>query len=135
MPAERWLYEDAELVRLIDADSFTARVHRTFDVGFHVQVTGEAVQKFRLARINCAPQGTASGNEARLYVGNLLGDLPFTLESVGPYKYGDEWMCEVTFLWVDGPTNLSDLLVRRGYAAPWDGKGKAPLPPWPRMTA
>jgi endonuclease YncB( thermonuclease family) len=49
------------------------------------------------------------------------------LISVAYDKYGDR---------VDGDVllngeSLSARMIRDGYAAPWDGRGKAPVPPWP----
>jgi hypothetical protein len=48
---------------------------------------------------------------------------PVHITTVGPYKYGDEWMAEVTL--ADG-RNLSDTLVGLGLAVLWDGTGPRP---------
>jgi len=51
--------------------------------------------------------------------------------SVGPYKYGDEWMAQVTL--ADG-RDVTALMVAGQWAAPWTGVGGQPLPPWPRTV-
>lgn len=115
---ERWMWPDSTLVRVIDGDSFIAQVRR--DLGFHG--TASFTVRMRLNRINAAPAKTDAGKAATLAVMQLLlGSL--TIETVGPYKYGDEWMAEVTL--ADG-TNVSDILVGRGLAVYWDGTGPRP---------
>lgn len=129
MVAERWIYPGAVLARPVDGDTFVADLRAGFDFGFHVTVAAQSRQRFRLNRINTAPARTASGAGAAARTAALLGGGPFTVASVGPYAHGDEWMAEVTL--ADG-RNLSDLLVSEQWAAPWNGRGTAPLPPWPR---
>jgi endonuclease YncB( thermonuclease family) len=127
-----WHFPGATLDHVVDGDTFHARVSSTIDFGFHVKSEMSSVQKFRLNRLNTAPLATPSGMEARAEVYALLSPGAFDLTSVGPYKFGDEWMAEVI---VVGIGNLSDYLIVHGYAAPWDGSGKAPLPPWPRTVS
>lgn len=123
-----WDYPSSTLAALVDGDSFYANVGRDLDFGFHVVMHATARQKFRLNRCNAAPVKTASGAGALARVAVLLGGV-FDLTSVGPYKYGDEWMAEVIL--ADG-RNVSDVMVAEQWAAPWNGLGPAPLPPWPR---
>jgi endonuclease YncB( thermonuclease family) len=39
------------------------------------------------------------------------------------------------FLYLPDGNDVSTLLIRSGYAAPWDGRGTQPKPPWPIPTA
>ena len=128
MAAERWSYPGSTLTRVIDGDSFIADVRCGLDFGFHVLIAGSSRQRFRLNHCAAAPLRTGSGAGAASRTAELLAD-PFLLVSVGPYKYGDEWMAEVTL--ADG-RNVSDVLIEEQWAAPWNGTGPQPLPPWPR---
>lgn len=129
--APRWEYPGSTLVRVVDGDTFHAQVTRSLDFGFHVVITPTAVQKFRLNRCNTAPAATPSGTGAAARLVDLLLPAPFHLSSVGPYKFGDEWMAELVL--ADG-RNVSDVLIAEQWAAPWNGQGPAPLPPWPRTV-
>lgn len=128
--AEQWIFPNSTLVRVKDGDTFVARVSRELDAGFHGTVVAGSIQNFRLNRCAAAPLKTESGAQAKYALAALLA-LPFTLTSVGPYKYGDEWMAEVITM---GNENVSDVLISEQWAAPWDGNGKQPLPPWPRTV-
>jgi endonuclease YncB( thermonuclease family) len=127
--AEQWIYPGSTLERVVDGDTFTARVARTLDFGFHVATAMSSVQRFRLNRSAAAPLATESGKGAAAALAGLLTAGPFLLTSVGPYKYGDEWMAEVVL--ADG-RNVTDVLVAEQWAASWNGRGSQPLPPWPR---
>lgn len=116
-----------------DGDTFTAVVSTDpYDFGFHVVISPQAQQKFRLNRCNAASLNTPSGDGAHARVTELLSGGPLTILSVGPYKYGDEWMAEVTL--ADG-RNLTDEMILEQWAAPWNGVGSQPLPPWPRTVS
>lgn len=113
-----WEWPGSSIVRVIDGDSFVAVVSR--DLGFNGTATFQ--QKLRLNRINCPPVATARGKAARdAVVGLVSGSL--MIRTVGPYKYGDEWMAEVYL--ADG-RNLSDVLVSEDLAVYWDGTGPRP---------
>jgi endonuclease YncB( thermonuclease family) len=131
MTAEQWVYPGATLVRVVDGDTFTASVSRAQDIGFHVVVTGSSTQRFRLNGCNAAPLSTDSGKGAAARLAELLGGGPFTLTSVGPYKYGDEWMGVATL--ADG-TDVTGAMIAEQWAAAWSGAGAQPLPPWPRTV-
>lgn len=107
--------------RVIDGDSFEAELSK--DIGFHGQTTFR--QKLRLNRINAVPIKTVHGQEAKRYLEELLKpnmSLVF-IATVKPYKYGDEWMAEVTL--PDG-RNVSDDMVKNAMAVYWDGTGPRP---------
>jgi endonuclease YncB( thermonuclease family) len=121
-----WLWPGSFVTRIVDGDSFAARVTR--DLGFHGTATFE--QKLRLNRINAQPAKTALGQQATQRFGELVGmtlpgivSPPLLIETVKAYKYGDEWMAEVTL--ADG-RNVSDVLVAEGLAVFWDGTGPRP---------
>jgi endonuclease YncB( thermonuclease family) len=113
-----WDWPGSTIVRVIDGDSLVAEVHR--DLGFNGVATFR--QKLRLNRINAKPAKTPEGKQATAAVIGLVTD-PVHIVTVGPYKFGDEWMAEVTL--PDG-RNLSDVLVGLRLAVPWDGTGPRP---------
>jgi len=116
-----WSWPDSRVTRVIDGDSLVAMVTR--DMGFHG--TASFVQRLRLNRINTPPLKTTEGHAAALYVTDLLlsAAVPVLIETVGPYKYGDAWMAEIT---LPSGENVSDLLVSKGHAVYWDGTGPRP---------
>ena len=125
MTAIAWLWPGSTITRVIDGDSFVATVSR--DLGFHGVATFG--QKMRLNRINTPPAGTEIGDAATAFVlakvmPGVIGTAAVVgIETVGAYKYRDEWMAEVTL--PDG-SNLSDALVTAGLALYWNGQGPRP---------
>ena len=109
----------ATITRVVDGDSVIARLTR--DVGFHGVLTFE--QRLRLNRINTPPASTDQGKAATAFTNAWVGGQVLSIDTVKPYKYGDEWMAEIT-----GTTgqNLSDALVTQGLAVYWDGTGPRP---------
>jgi endonuclease YncB( thermonuclease family) len=116
-----WTWPDSHVTRVIDGDSLTAHVTR--DLGFHGTATFDV--RLRLNRINTPPLKTQEGHAAALFVTDLLmsTSVPVLIETVGAYKYGDEWMAEIT---LPSGENLSDMLVSKGHAVYWDGTGPRP---------
>lgn len=116
-----WLWPDSMITRVKDGDSIIARVNR--DVGFHGVISFDVF--LRLNRINAAPISTIHGQEAKQFLTELLKpNLSLVnIETVKPYKYGDEWMAEITLL--DG-RNVSDEMVSNAMAVYWDGTGPRP---------
>lgn len=109
------------VTRVVDGDSFVARL--TKDIGFHGFVTFE--QRLRLNRINALPVKSIQGIESKKFLGELVKpnmSLVF-IETVKPYKYGDEWMAEITLV---DEKNVSDEMVRNAMAVYWDGTGPRP---------
>jgi endonuclease YncB( thermonuclease family) len=129
--AGKWTFYGSTLNRITDGDSFYANVAAMFDFGFHITIGGSATQKFRLNGCNAAPLSTESGRGAAAALEGLLA-FPFTLQSVSPYKYGDEWMAVVT---TASGLDVATVMIEQQWAAPWDGNGKQPLPPWPRTVS
>jgi endonuclease YncB( thermonuclease family) len=119
--SERWLWPGSSCVRLIDGDSLIAEVKR--DLGFHGTAT--FTQRLRLNRINAPKLSSAAGKDAASKLSALLTQNHglLLIETLNPYKYGDEWMAEIT---LPGGTNVSDWMVTSGYAVYWDGTGPRP---------
>lgn len=114
-----WNWPGSTLVRVVDGDTVVVEVNR--DLGFN----GRAVftQRIRLNRINAPKVSTAAGKEAKAALQSMLEGIDFDLTTVGPYKYGDEWMGEVV---VPQKRNVSDVMVSSGHAVYWDGNGPRP---------
>jgi|SRR6478752_4174324 len=115
-----WSWPNSTITRVIDGDSLVA--HLTKDIGFHGTVTFD--QKLRLNRINASPVNTQAGKAAMTFLTlKLMSNIVVFLETISPYKYGDEFMCEITL-----PTgeNVSDLMVSSGNAVYWNGQGPRP---------
>lgn len=121
-PAYRYV---ATVTAVHDGDTITADV----DLGFGVWVRA---QVFRLLGLNARELADPGGPEARDNLAGLL--LPptlmpaVTLTSLKPDKYGGRWLAVITL--ADG-RDLTSLLIATGWAAPWNGKGTKPVPPWP----
>lgn len=85
--------------------------------------------RVRLARCNAREKKQPGGVEAKAY---LTGFLPvgteLTVQLKGLDKYGGRLQGE---FW-KGDVNLSDYLIEQQWAAPWNGRGEPPVPPWPR---
>jgi endonuclease YncB( thermonuclease family) len=115
-----WLWPGSTITRVIDGDSFVATVTR--DLGFHGTATFN--QKMRLDRINAPPLSTDLGRQSAVFVmRKVIPSVVVDITTTGAYKYGDEWMAEVTL--PDG-SNLSDVLVAAGLALYWSGVGPRP---------
>jgi endonuclease YncB( thermonuclease family) len=116
-----WQWPASMVTRVKDGDSFIARVNR--DIGFHGFLTFDVT--LRLNRINAAPIKTVHGQEAKQFLLELVKPniSLVNIETVKPYKYGDEWMAEVEL--VDG-RNVSDEMVKNAMAVYWDGTGPRP---------
>lgn len=120
------MYEySAAIVRVIDGDTIVVDL----DMGRRLWVRDA---KHRLAGCNAREAKMPGGAEATANLRTLLpaGEL-VRLRSLKPYKYGDEYMADITL--PDGRA-LVPLLIADGWASPWTGRGPAPLPPWPRVT-
>lgn len=115
-----WLWPGSLITRVVDGDSLTARLTR--DLGFHGTATFEV--KLRLNRINAPAVNTDTGKIAGgALVALFPADVHVNIETTKAYKYGDEWMAEITL--ADG-TNVSDWMVTGGYAVYWNGQGPRP---------
>ena len=115
-----WIYPNSSIVRIIDGDSIVGEM--SVDIGFHGKTVFQ--QKLRLNRINAPAVNTRAGQDARMALANMLSmDPTVKFETIKPYKYGDEWMVEIT---LDDGENVSDAMVQGGHAVYWDGTGPRP---------
>jgi endonuclease YncB( thermonuclease family) len=112
-----------------DGDTF----YVTVDWGKHRWEAGQAI---RVLGIACRELDDPGGPEARdrvaglLTVGSWVG-----LSTVRDDKYAPRWDCDVEFVRDGQLLDLATELVLEGWAAPWNGRGVQPKPPWPREAA
>lgn len=85
----------------------------------------------RLLGCNAAEVRTDAGKAAREHLRGMLPEgTPVVLDLVDDYKYGGELVAGV---WLAG-ADLVAYLIQQQWAAPWNGRGPMPLPPWPRTV-
>lgn len=105
------------------------------DLGFHLYAErGHVVLHVpvRLLGCNAAEHGTPGGDAATQHLKQLLPlGTSVALSTVAADKYGTRWDATVTLF--DG-TDLVTQLIAQQWAAPWDGLGSKPVPPWPRTV-
>lgn len=110
-----------QVVRVIDGDTVVVDV----DLGFYVSVR----MSCRLVGINAVELTEPRGREARDYLALLLSQGAVTVHSVKADKFAGRFDAIVQ---VAGPaSDVNQLLIDRGYAVAWDGKG--PKPPVPQQ--
>ena len=109
------------VTKIVDGDT----VGLSVDLGFGISYRGS----FRLLGCNAIELSQPGGKEAR---DNLTQLLPpgtaVTLHSVKDDKDGGRFLAQIYRSGADIPT----ILINTGWAAAWDGIGKAPTPTWPR---
>lgn len=93
-----------------------------------------SVWAIRLLGCNARELSMDGGPEAR---DEVMRRLPpgsaVVLATVKPDKYGERKDAAVFYADTDGTVHdLVADLIRDGWAAPWDGRGTQPVPPWPR---
>lgn len=115
----------AFVVRVIDGDTVVLDV----DLGFGIWLRN---QSFRLTGCNAIERSKPGGKEAKA---NLIALLPagtaVLLRSIQDDKYGGRYDARLSF---GAVADLASFLIEQGWAAPWDGTGKSPVPAWPRVT-
>lgn len=113
----------ATVTAVHDGDTITADIELGFGVG--------VVQHVRLLGCNARELSQPGGPEAAANLTGLLLGQRVTLSGVRPDKFGGRYDAAVTL--ADG-TDLVAELVAQQWAAPWDGTGTKPVPPWPRTA-
>lgn len=83
----------------------------------------------RIDGCNARELADPGGKEARDNLRDLLPAGMRIRVSLGRDKYGDRRGANVTL--PDG-RDLATVLCEEMWAAPWDGRGARPVPPWPR---
>lgn len=97
------------------------------DLGFRLH----SFVPVRLLGCNAAELGTPSGEGARDFLDGLLPPgTRVALASEKPDKYAPRVLATVLL----GEHDLAKILIDYQWAAPWDGRGTKPLPPWPRTV-
>lgn len=114
----------AQIVRVVDGDSFTVDVDLRWG---RLWVRGQEV---RLKGCNAREHSEAGGPEATANLAQLLraGTL-VTLSAMEADKFGGRIDALVTLA---SGQDLTQLLIAQQWAAPWNGRGPKPVPPWPR---
>ncbi|WP_426455335.1 thermonuclease family protein (plasmid) [Paenibacillus sp. S-38] len=109
------MYEyKALFLRVIDADTLRLRI----DLGFNTF----REENVRLARINAPELGTPAGRQAKQFVWSCFETDTVKIRTMKDRKdkYG-RYLAEVEVEYYEGQTsNLSDLLIQLGYAAPYE---------------
>lgn len=121
---------NATVLRVLDGDTLEVDV----DHGFYVHQTPTPV---RLLNCNAAEKDTEAGAAAKAHLEALLPvGTPVVLSTAKPDKFAPRWDADVTYRGADGRYRdlVADLIAEQ-WAAPWDGKGEKPVPPWPREVA
>lgn len=121
---------NATVVRVHDGDT----IYCVVDRGMY-DYTGSTEKPIPIRLAGCAARelGAAGGDEARDFLEHVLpAGTPVVLETVKPDKYAPRWRARVLFILDGSPAYLSEYLIEEDWAASWDGRGKQPVPPWPR---
>jgi len=128
------------VVSVVDGDTvkLSVRLLRTRrknnDLGFHIYIeSGWLVihYSFRLLGCNAAERGSPGGDAA---TANLITLLPVgTIVEVSS-EANDKYNRYDANLKLPDGRDLVTLLISEQWAAPWDGTGVRPVPPWPRTV-
>lgn len=121
----------ATVAAVHDGDTLSFVIDLGFNIFLHpVNDRDRERMSFRLLGCNARELSQPGGPEARDHLAQLLpAGAKVTVTSLKPDKYGGRWLAVVTL--ADG-SDLVRQLVDEGWAAPWDGTGPKPIPPWPR---
>lgn len=123
MSATTWRFL-ATVVRVIDGDTVIVDM----DLGFYVRVRLSC----RLAGVNAIELAAPGGREAREHLATLLPEgASVVIDSVKVDKYAGRFDGRIVL--ADG-VDVATKVLAAGYAVRWDGRGKAPVPPWPIPT-
>jgi len=114
----------AYVVRVVDGDNVILNV----DLGFSTWKKAS----FRLVGLNAREMSEPGGPEAKANLDRILPpDTELELRSLKPDKYADRY--DALLLLPGDPVSVNALLISGQWAAPWNGRGVKPLPPWPRI--
>lgn len=124
------VYIYAGVVReVLDADTLAIDI----DMGFR---TWQIDQRFRLLGCNAHEKSTEAGKAAKAYLAEMLpaGTRVVVRSERAEPKFGQSFERFLAQVYLpDTGVSISELLIRRGWAARWDGRSKPrPVPPWPR---
>jgi micrococcal nuclease len=121
----------ASVVRVIDGDTVVLDVSLGF--GLWLRASPQHPMSFRLAGCNAIELRHPGGRETRDHLVSILpAGTTVLIRSVAVDKYGGRYDALID---APGVGDVTEHLIAGGWAARWDGKGKAPVPPWPRQPA
>ena len=113
---------NAHLVRVYDGDTIIARVNVWPRITAEVSIRLRGVQAPEIGwRANSECEREAASQARQFVVENLLGD--FQIEDVREGTYPGRVIADII---IDG-VSLSEMLLTRGHAIPYDGRGRAPM--------
>ncbi len=116
--------------RVVDGDTVILDVSLGF--GMWLLTSPKHPVSFRLLGLNAIELRNPGGKESRDHLAELLpAGTEVVIRSVAVDKYGGRYD---VVIFRDG-VNINELLIATGWAAYWDGRGTAPVPPWPIPAA
>jgi endonuclease YncB( thermonuclease family) len=120
---------NAVLAQVTDGDT----VKVTVDWG---KRRNDVDQPIRLLGCAARERSEPGGPEATAHVAELLpAGTALVLTTVKDDKFAPRWDCQVAYVAGDGHVHdLAADLIAGWWAAPWDGRGAQPKPPWPRPS-
>lgn len=92
--------------RVIDGDTFLARIDLGFYVGVEIRI--------RVHGVNAPELKTLEGKEARGWALDQLLDQPLIIESYKDERSFERWVCDV---YIDGKS-YADMLIDAGHGTP-----------------
>lgn len=97
----------ASLARIVDGDTFHARI----DLGFFVSVDVSV----RVRGVDTPERGEPNWAEARAYLASLLSDHELVIESYHDRRSFERWVCDV---YLPTGENIADVIIARGLGVP-----------------
>lgn len=126
----------AVVIKVTDGDTADVFLDRGGDDWWKTQL--------RFLGCACRESGEVGGPEAAQYTTGLVAAITPTRlvdmfdrrwQGLVAARKWDKYGGRVDgILYLPGGQDVSTLLIRSGYAAPWDGRGAQPKPPWPIPT-
>lgn len=115
-------YPDSVVLEVVDGDSVRVDLDLGFDLRWKVLC--------RLHGIAAREKSRPGGPEARAHLAGLIP--PGTRVDVLSLKY-DKYSGRVQteLIRVSDQLHINTRMITDGFAAPWDGRGPQPEPPWP----
>jgi len=119
-----YIYPNCTITRWVDADTCVLQV----DVGFKILVRVTCRLRSLTGGLNTREKGEPGAAEAAARVAELAPPgATVRLHSYELDRYGRTLGALIT----DDGVDIGAQLVADSYAAPWDGMGQRPEPPWP----
>ncbi len=124
IPADN-LVRACEVLSIHDGDTVRVRLAHGFS-GVESRVL------LRLVGINCRELAEPGGREARDHLAEMLPPgTGYSVSGIRPDKFSGRVDGVLWSPLLGDVVSVADRMVLDGYAAPWDGTGPRPVPPWP----